>query len=163
MVQCSRRIQTEAGNATVGSGERHGDGDDNDGGSEISFLLLKDKIIHAEGIFLILDWLRGGVPVAAEIMAGQVQVGGRGYYVGHLGLNPQGGLAFTGRTGTTAESGVRNGNLVTTLSIPTRTDRDRRVGGCTRGPGYQQPTPPPPPGQIETVEQRSRSCARSTR
>ena len=36
-------IQTEAGNATVGSGDRHGDGDDDDVGYEISLVPLNDK------------------------------------------------------------------------------------------------------------------------
>ena len=34
---------SDAGNGTVGSGERNGDGDENDAGSEISLLLLPGK------------------------------------------------------------------------------------------------------------------------
>ena len=71
MVQRLRIFQTEAGNATVGSGKRHGDGDNYDAGSEISLLLLYNKGIHDEGLFLNLDRPRGGVPVASEIMAGR--------------------------------------------------------------------------------------------
>ena len=69
-------IHTEAGNATIRSDDRHGDGDDDDAGSEISLLLLNDKIIYAEGLFLNLDRPRGDVPVAAEIMAGRARVSG---------------------------------------------------------------------------------------
>ena len=35
MARRSQIIQTDAGNATVGSGKRHGDGDENDVGSDI--------------------------------------------------------------------------------------------------------------------------------
>ena len=62
-------FQTEAMNATVGSGERHGDGDDDSAGSDISLLLLYDKGIYFDGIFLNLDRPRGGVPVASENVA----------------------------------------------------------------------------------------------
>ena len=48
-------IQTETGNVTVGSGERHDDGDDDDAGSKISHLPLNNKGIHAEGLFL--NWI----------------------------------------------------------------------------------------------------------
>ena len=57
-------FQTEAGNTTVGSCERHGDGDDDGVGSDISLLPLYDKGIYYDGIFLNLDRPRGGVPVA---------------------------------------------------------------------------------------------------
>ena len=72
MARRLRIIQTNSGNATVGSGERHVNGGDDDAGSEISLLPLNNKRIYAEGLFLNLDRPRGGVPVAAEIMAGQV-------------------------------------------------------------------------------------------
>ena len=52
MAQRLRIIQTEAENATVWSGKRHDDGDDNDAGYEISLLPLYDKGIHSEGLFL---------------------------------------------------------------------------------------------------------------
>ena len=55
------------------SGERHGYGYDDDAGSEISLLPLNDKGIYSEVIFLNLDRPRGGVLVAAEIMAGRAQ------------------------------------------------------------------------------------------
>ena len=55
MARRARIIQTEDRNATVGRGKRHGDGDENDVGSEISLLLLNNKGIHAEGLFLNLD------------------------------------------------------------------------------------------------------------
>ena len=71
MARCLRIIQTEAGNATVGSVKRHGDGDDDNAGSDISLLTLYSKGIHDEGLFLNLDRPRGGVPVAAEIKAGK--------------------------------------------------------------------------------------------
>ena len=51
----------------------------------ISLLPINDKVIHAEGLFLDLDWTRGGVPVTAEIMAGRARVGGRGSYGEHSG------------------------------------------------------------------------------
>ena len=60
-----------------------------------------------------------------------------------MGWNPQGELAFTGRTETTSELGVREGGLVTTLSLPTSTDRDIRVRGVRGVPGIN--TNPPPP------------------
>ena len=65
MVRLLRIIQTESGNATVGSDERQGDGDDDDSGSEISLLPLNDKGIYGEGLLLNLDWLRGGVTIAS--------------------------------------------------------------------------------------------------
>ena len=71
MARRLRIIRTEAGNATVRSGERHGDGDDDDSGSEISIITLNDKGIYAEGIFLNLYRPRGGVLVTAEIMVGK--------------------------------------------------------------------------------------------
>ena len=43
----------------------------------MSLLLPNYKGIYAEGIFLILDRPRGGVPVAAEIMVGRAQVSGQ--------------------------------------------------------------------------------------
>ena len=55
MAICLRIIQTEAGNATVGSVKRHGDGDDDNAGSDISLLTLYSKGIHDEGLFLNLD------------------------------------------------------------------------------------------------------------
>ena len=94
---------------------RHGDGDDNDSGYEISFLTLNDKGIYAERLFLNLDQPHGVVPVAAEIMAGRARIGGRGSYRGHSGWNPQSELDFVGGTGTTAESGVHEGGLVKTI------------------------------------------------
>ena len=48
MAQGSRIIQTDSGNATVGSGKRHGDGDNNDVGYEIHLLPLNNKEIHTE-------------------------------------------------------------------------------------------------------------------
>ena len=69
MSRRSRIIQIEAGNNTIGSGEQHGDGDNNDKGSEISSLILNDKGIHTEVPFLNLDQPRGGVPVAVETLA----------------------------------------------------------------------------------------------
>ena len=65
MARRLRIIQTEAGNATIGSDKRHGNGDDDDAGSDIYLLLLNNKGIHAEGHLLNLDQPRGGVPVAA--------------------------------------------------------------------------------------------------
>ena len=52
MAKRSQIIHTEAGNVTVGSSKRHGDGDHNYVGSEISLLPLNDKCIHAEDLFL---------------------------------------------------------------------------------------------------------------
>ena len=43
MVRRLRIIQTEAWNSTIRSGERHGDGDNDDAGSEISLLPLNYK------------------------------------------------------------------------------------------------------------------------
>ena len=48
-------IHTNAGNVTVGIGERHSDGDDNDAGYETSLLLMNNKGIHYEGLLLDLD------------------------------------------------------------------------------------------------------------
>ena len=87
----------------------------------MSLLPLKDKGIYAEGLFLNLDRSRGGVPVTAEIMVGRERVSGRVSYRGHLGCNPRSDLDFTGRTGTTAELGVRKEGLVKT--IPPNQDR----------------------------------------
>ena len=70
MARLLRRIQTEAENSTIGSGEPHGDGDDDDAGSDIYLLPMNDKFIYAEGLFINLDRPRGAVPVAAKIMAG---------------------------------------------------------------------------------------------
>ena len=81
---------------------------------------MNDKIIDAEGHFLNLDRPRGDVPVASEIMAGQVQVGGWVSYREHLGWNPRSEFDFTVRTGTMSELGVREGGLVKT--IPTHQD-----------------------------------------
>ena len=121
MARLLRIIHTEAGNATVGSGEKHGDGDNDDAGYEISILPLNDKGIHTEVPLLNLDRPRGSVPVAAEILAGQARIGGRGSYGGNLGCNMRGELDFTCRTKTTVELGVSEGGLVTTPSLPTRT------------------------------------------
>ena len=160
MARRLRIIQTEAGNATVGSGERHGDGDKYDAGSETSLLPLNDKGICAEGIFFNLDQPRGGVPVSAEIMAGRAGVGGRGSYRGHSVWNSRSELAFAGRTGTMAESGVRKGGLVKT--IPPHQDGHRKKSwGCVRGPKYKQQ--PPQPGCTETAGRQSRRCARGSR
>ena len=84
MARHSRIIQTEDTNATVGRSERHGDRDDDDAGYKISLLPLNDKKIHAEGLYLNLDWPCGGIPVAAEIMEGRAQVSGQGSYGEHL-------------------------------------------------------------------------------
>ena len=65
MVQHLWIIQTEAGNATVGSSERHYDGDKNGAGYEIFLLPLNDKGIYAESLLLNLDRPYDGVPVAA--------------------------------------------------------------------------------------------------
>ena len=54
-------------------------------------------------------------------MAGRARVGVRGSYRGRLGWNPRVELDFTGRTETMAESGVREGGLVTTPSLQTET------------------------------------------
>ena len=64
-MQHSRIVQTEARNATVGSGKRHGDRDYDDAGSEISLLTLNDKGINAEGMFLNLDRPCGDFTVTA--------------------------------------------------------------------------------------------------
>ena len=85
MARRLRIFQTESGNATVGSSKRHGDGDNDDKVSEISVLPLYNKGIYADDLFLNLYQPLGGVPFAAEIMAGQAQVGGRGSYRGHSG------------------------------------------------------------------------------
>ena len=57
---------------------QHGDGDDDEAGSEISFLTLSNKGIHAEGIFLNLGHPGGGVTFVEEIVAGRARVGRRG-------------------------------------------------------------------------------------
>ena len=77
MAQRLGTIHTEAGNTPVWSGKRHGNGYDDDTGSERSLILLNNKGIYSEGLFLNLDRTRGGVPVAAEIMSGLAQVGGQ--------------------------------------------------------------------------------------
>ena len=87
MARRLRIIHTEAGNATIGSGNWHGDGDNYEAGSEISLLNLNDKVIHAEGIFLNLDWPHGSVLITPEIMAERLRVGGRESYGGRLGCN----------------------------------------------------------------------------
>ena len=51
MARRLRIFQTEYGNTTVGISKQHGDGEDNDAGSEISLLLLYDKGIYADGLF----------------------------------------------------------------------------------------------------------------
>ena len=56
---------SDAGNATIESDERHGYGDNDDAGSEKYLLLLNNKGIYSEGLFLNFDWSRSGVPVAA--------------------------------------------------------------------------------------------------
>ena len=117
-----------AGNKTVGSGKRHGDGENDDAGSDKSLLPLNNKCIHAEGILLNLDRPCGGVPVAAEIMGGRALVGRWGSYGGNLGWNPWGELDFTGRTETTAELGLHEGDLFTTPFLPTRMDRKKYLG-----------------------------------
>ena len=53
-------------------------------------------------------------------MAGLARVCGRGSYRGHSVWNTRSELDFSGRTGTTADSGVRKGGLVKT--IPTHQD-----------------------------------------
>ena len=82
-----RIFQNEDENATVGSIERHGNGDNDYEGYEIFLLLLKNKGIYAEGLLLNLDRPRSSVPFSAEIVVGQARVGGRGYYGGHLVWN----------------------------------------------------------------------------
>ena len=68
-------------------------------------------------------------------MTVRARVGGWGSYKGHSGWNLWGKLSFKGRTGTTAESGVREGYLVTKPSLLTGTDVDIRFGGARGGPG----------------------------
>ena len=128
-------IQTEDGNTTVGIDEQHGDGDDDDAGSDISLHTMYNKVIYAEGLFLNLDWLRGGVPVAAEIMTGRAQFDGRRFYRENSGWNPRSELAFAGRTGTTEESGVREGGLVKTTP-PHQDGQRQKIRGYMRGPRY---------------------------
>ena len=72
-------------------------------GSKISLFPLNYKCIHAEGLFLSLDWPGGSVPVAEEIVVGKARVGGWGSYGTHSGWNQRGELDFTGRTETTAD------------------------------------------------------------
>ena len=119
MARCLQIIHTEAGNATLESGEWHGDGDVDDAGSEIYLLPLNDKGIHAEGLFLNLYWLRVGVTVAAEIMAVRVRVSVRGSYGGHLGWNPRVELALRSE------------------------QKPRRSRGCARGTWSQHHTSSP--------------------
>ena len=64
MARRSRIIQTEAGNAIVRSGEWHDNGDNDDAGSEISLLMLNNRVIHAEGLFLNLYCPCSGVRLA---------------------------------------------------------------------------------------------------
>ena len=140
MVRRLRIFQTEAGNATVGSGDWHGDGDGDDAGSEIYLLPLYDKGIYAEGLLFNLDWPCGGVPVAAEIMSGRARVGGQESYRGHLGWNPQSELDYTGITGTMAKSSVCEGALVKTIP-PHQDGQQQQSRGCMRGTRYQQQPP----------------------
>ena len=56
--------------------------------------------------------------------------------------NLRGELACMGSTETTAESGVRGGDLVTISSLPTRTDRDSVVGGAQGVPVLKRATYP---------------------
>ena len=149
--------QSDTGYANSETRKEHflvqrGDVDNNDAGSEISLLPLYDKSIHDEGLFHNLDRPGGGVPVAEEIMAGRSRVGGRESHRGKSGWNPRGELNFTGRTETTVESWVHEGDLVTTPSLPTRTDIDSKVGGVRGIPGIN---PPPPPGRTEAAGWRS--------
>ena len=65
MARRLRIFQTEAGYAEIGIIKRHGDGDDDDAGSDIFLLPLNDKGIYAEGLFLNLDRLHSGVTFAA--------------------------------------------------------------------------------------------------
>ena len=67
-----------------------------------------------------------------------------------------------GIIGTTVDSGVREGDVVTTLSLPTRTDRDIRVGGA-RGNLVSTTPITPPIGRTEILGWRSRRCARRIR
>ena len=60
-------------------------------------------------------------------------------------------MAFTGSTETMAESGVRKGDLVTTPSLYTKTDRYSGVGGAQGRPGHNTNPPPPKPGLKETT------------
>ena len=50
-------------------------------------------------------------------------------------------MAFTGRTETTAELGVREGYLVTTPFPHIRTDRDRKVSVALEEPGINTTLP----------------------
>ena len=59
-----RIFQNEDENATVGSIERHGNGDNDYEGYEIFLLLLNNKGIYAEGLLLNLDRPYDGVSVA---------------------------------------------------------------------------------------------------
>ena len=63
MARRSCIIHTEAGKSTVGSNERHRDGDDNVTGSELSLLPLNDKGIHAEDLLLNREGSHSGIPV----------------------------------------------------------------------------------------------------
>ena len=74
-------------------------------------------------------------------MAVRAQFGSHGYYGGHSGWNPRGELVFMGKTETMAYSGVREGDLVTTPSLPTRTYIDSKVGGARGVPGINTTTP----------------------
>ena len=79
MARHLRIIHNEAGNTTVGGGNRRESlcWTDNDAGSEIYLLPLNNKGIYTEVLFLNLDRPRGGVPVAAVIMTGQARVFGQ--------------------------------------------------------------------------------------
>ena len=68
-----------------------------------------------EGWTCNLDRPHGGVPVAAEIIAGRAHIGGQGSYIKHLGWNPQSELSFAGIMGNTVESGFRERGLVKTI------------------------------------------------
>ena len=64
------------------------------------------------------------------LMVGRAQVGGQGSYRKHSSWNLQSELDFAGRTGTTAESGVRTGAMVQTPTPPTKTGR--KLGATDR-------------------------------
>ena len=82
-------------------------------------------------------------------MAGQAQVGGRGSYKGHSGWNPRRDLAFAGRTGTTVESGVREGGMVQIPTAPNKTDREIGAVESEVREGYQVTKPTPPPNRTD--------------
>ena len=123
---------------------------------------MNNKIILDEGLFLNLDWLRGSVPVSAEIMSGPARIGSQDtedIQVGISGVSwlsqaerkPQRSRGEQGRTG-------HNKNL------HTRIDRDSRVRGARGGPGINI-TPPPPTRtdrEIRVAESEVRERAQVT-